>query len=241
MIKNQVNPLSLLGKIFKKSNFIGTTGSTSTTETILKTLKLKTGYLNHWYFINSNKKKFNLIKVKSASTSNFSTNLNKVYHIKKISKIKELKKVLLKNINKDLNFFQKRYFDHPIYQYEFYGIFKNNIIKSFFVTRICSFKKCNAIRIVDFSGNLNDFKSLKNDLILLLETKNAEYIDLYEYGTSINKKHFPFKLNKFDKNIIIPNYYEPFVKKNVKINFAISQNLKKLQITKGDCDQDRPS
>ena len=239
VLKNQTNPLSFLGKIFKKNKFIGTTGNTSTTETILKNLRFKTGNLNHWYFINTNKKKFNLIKFKQLS--NLSNNLSKNSFIKKIVQPNELKKILLKNTNKNFLFFKNRYFNHPIYKYEFYGIYKNKIIKSFFVTRICKYKKSFAIRIIDFYGNINNFENLDNELIKLLELKKAEYIDLYEYGTSINKKKFPFKLNKYNKNTIIPNHYEPFVKKNIKIKFAITENIKKNPIFKGDCDQDRPS
>ena len=48
---------------------------------------------------------------------------------------------------------------------------------------------------------------------------------------------------KFDKNIIISNHFEPFVKKNIMINFAILKKKKssKLYLFKGDCDQERPN
>ena len=238
-IKNSSNSLSLLSRIFKKSNMIGTTGNSQKTGVILKKLGFKTGYLNHWYFINSNKRKFNLVKSKISFKNRSKKNID--YHIKKISQLKKLNEVIIKNSNKDFIFFINRYFKHPIYKYEFYGIFHDKKLKSFFVTRICSFKKNYAIRIVDYMGNLNNFYNLHAELIKLLESKNAEYIDFYEYGASINRKNFPFKLNNFKKEIIVPNYYEPFVKKNIKIRFAYMENLRKLKIFKGDCDQDRPS
>ena len=48
--------------------------------------------------------------------------------------------------------------------------------------------------------------------------------------------------NSFKNETIIPNYFEPFVKKNINLGWAIKTN--KVKITpmfKGDCDQDRPS
>ena len=47
--------------------------------------------------------------------------------------------------------------------------------------------------------------------------------------------------NFFDNKEIIPNYYEPFVKKNIELRFAIKSNDSVFSILfKGDCDQDRP-
>ena len=46
---------------------------------------------------------------------------------------------------------------------------------------------------------------------------------------------------KFKKNIIIPNYFEPFKRENIKLRYAIWPDKKTLPIFKGDCDQDRPN
>ena len=191
-LKNFANPLSLLSKIFQKNYIIGTTGNTPKTEIILKKLGLKTGYLNHWYFINSNKKKFNLVKDKIFKRNRKTKNID--FYIKKIIQLKKLKDVITKKSNKDFIFFINRYSKHPIYKYEFYGIFRNNKLKSFFVTRICKFKKNCAIRIVDYMGNFNNFKNLHSELIRLLETKNAEYIFCFPLLTFL--KQF-FQLYQF--------------------------------------------
>ena len=44
-------------------------------------------------------------------------------------------------------------------------------------------------------------------------------------------------------DIIIPNYFEPFLKKNIKIYFFIDRSLEdsRIIIFKGDGDQDRPN
>ena len=51
-----------------------------------------------------------------------------------------------------------------------------------------------------------------------------------------------FKLLNYNQNDIVPNYFEPFVKKNINLLFAYKtpQN-KKIRIFKGDGDQDRPN
>ena len=48
-------------------------------------------------------------------------------------------------------------------------------------------------------------------------------------------------LNKFKKDIVIPNYFEPFKRENIKLRYAIWPGKKILPIFKGDCDQDRPN
>ena len=243
IIKNLCSSLLLLSKtIKKKHHYIGTTGNTINTELILNNIGFETGYLNHWYFTNPAIKKFNLIKIKSSKKIN---NKKKITHnyIKKITRLNDIKKISINNDNnKNYFFFKKRYLEHPIYKYQFFGIYNKGTIKSFFVARICSHKNNDAIRIVDFCGNIKHFYKLNVQLSKLLEQHSAEYIDFYEYGSSIDNKKFPFKLNGYNKEIIIPDYFEPFVKKNIKIRYAFNNNTKnKIIIYKGDCDQDRPS
>ena len=50
------------------------------------------------------------------------------------------------------------------------------------------------------------------------------------------------KVNCDEGDIVIPNYFEPFVQKNIAINyFTDSQALENLRIYKADGDQDRPN
>ena len=79
-------------------------------------------------------------------------------------------------------------------------------------------------------------------LDLLVEEK-AEYLDFMQYG--IQKKYFieaGFSLLNNTQDVIIPNYFEPLVKKNIPLLF--SHNLYKktnFRLFKGDGDQDRPN
>ena len=53
----------------------------------------------------------------------------------------------------------------------------------------------------------------------------------------MNKQGFLLK----NKDELVPNYFEPFVKKNIKLGIAIIKNYykNKLIIVKGDGDQER--
>ena len=52
-----------------------------------------------------------------------------------------------------------------------------------------------------------------------------------------------FKIKKNNSKIIIPNYFEPFLRQNININYAIKKiSLRDNQfLFKGDCDQERPN
>ena len=77
----------------------------------------------------------------------------------------------------------------------------------------------------------------------LLVELGAEYVYFYEYGID---ESIMFKSgleeNKFDDQIIVPNYFEPFEKRNIKLSWALKSNSSTvIPIFKGDGDQDRPS
>ena len=52
-----------------------------------------------------------------------------------------------------------------------------------------------------------------------------------------------FKIKSDNSKKIIPNYFEPFIRENIIINFAYKSkfNRKNFFLFKGDCDQERPN
>ena len=117
-------------------------------------------------------------------------------------------------------------------------------MKFFFVCRNIYLKKYNAnvTRIVDFYGNLPKNLSFKNEILSFIIRNKIEYIDFLIFGISdslIHKQGFILKR----KNEIVPNYFEPFLKKNIKLGIAIIKNFykDKLIIVKADSDQERKS
>jgi hypothetical protein len=146
---------------------------------------------------------------------------------------------------KDWNYFNKRYFLHPIFKYETYGIILNNEIISILILRKVNFNSSSVLRIVDYYGDETPFGYLKNFFKDLLFKSQAEYVDLYCYGMSeeVIKSSGFVEVPDDSDDIIIPNYFEPFLKKNIKIYFFIDRPLEDSRIFffKADGDQDRPN
>ena len=75
-----------------------------------------------------------------------------------------------------------------------------------------------------------------------MRTEKAEYVDFVQYG--IDKKYFlnsGFKLLDLNINVIVPNYFEPLIQKNIPLLFSYKTNNNNIRIFKGDGDQDRPN
>ena len=75
-----------------------------------------------------------------------------------------------------------------------------------------------------------------------MHEKNHEYIDFLCSGLS-STMMLRAGFIKVNDDVVIPNYFEPFVKKNIFINFFTESSLdeENLRIFKADGDQDRPS
>ena len=141
---------------------------------------------------------------------------------------------------KSKGYIYKRYFKHPIYSYRFFYIKnKKTNLRSLLIIRKLKFKKSEIIRFVDFIGDINDFILVRNITNNLFKKENIEYVDFYAARLpNIIKKIIQFRTIKSNDKTIIPDYFEPFIKKNVKIFYESSNN--KMILFKADADQDRP-
>lgn len=235
--------LSLLNYIITKLkySFIGTLGCSEGTLQILKALGFKTGKLKHLACVNPRVSKFSLC------------NFTKKNKKKIIYKSKYRLRVLYKkNISiffndiqeinsKDKQYFIKRYCEHPIYKYDFLGFWKLKKPYGFFVGRQINCGNSFSYKLVDYHGKKIDLKDIFYLLNNCNKTFKYEFYDLYNFS----KKNFFKNSNNFNvkKNIIAPNFFKPFVFKNIKIRFAYhSKDVGYLPFfVRGDCDQDRPN
>ena len=147
----------------------------------------------------------------------------------------------LKNYNfyKSPEYFNKRYFKHPYYKYHI--LVKSKNTNSILVYRIVKENGENCIRIIDFLGDEKGFNELANYLVEKMFQEKHEYIDIYEIGLEDSTlKNMGFIERTEDDINIIPNYFEPFVQKNIEI-YYMSNCKDKFRMFKGDGDQDRPS
>ena len=137
-----------------------------------------------------------------------------------------------------------RFLEHPVYSYDVYAFFKEDEILGLGVVRPIQINDVVVLRFVDFIGPNNIFPLLDGFVLDLLKKHQAEYLDIYSYGVPsslIQKAGFINRKNT--KDLIIPNYFEPFKQKNIDINIAFkcSKSHPSVRLFKGDGDYDRPS
>ncbi len=142
---------------------------------------------------------------------------------------------------KDNWYVNKRYFCHPYYKYNIFGLAdQTGKVGALMMARILECNDSKVFRIVDYIGDHKLFAGLAKQFANLLKRKDFEYIDFYTYGfdeESIFKAGF--KLRTDDDPNVIPNYFEPFLQKNVDIwaHYKLDGTL----FFKADGDQDRPN
>jgi len=134
-------------------------------------------------------------------------------------------------------YFQKKYDDHPIYSYTCVHDASNELT---LVYRIVEIPEGKVMRIIDCAGNLQALPGVTVALMERAREVGADYIDMLAYWADEQ----PILQAGFKpvSDEIIPNYFEPFVQKNVTIECAVKgRNMANLVVMKGDGDQDRPS
>ena len=203
-------------------------------------LGFKTDHVKQYYIRNNFIKK-NEIAIFKDNKILKTTKKNLVFNLKLVDK-----KYLLKNKNiinkldrnKDFSYLKKRFIDHPIYEYNFFSIIKNNKIFSILVARSIGAKKSKCLRVVDII-NLHSSLNLKSQILEYIKENNFEYIDFVYFGAH-NKilKNIGFK--ETNKSMVVPNYFEPFIKKEMNIPIAYLSN-NSFEVFKADSDLDRPS
>ncbi|MFZ2410901.1 MAG: hypothetical protein WAW23_04965 [Candidatus Methanoperedens sp.] len=145
---------------------------------------------------------------------------------------------------KTVLYFINRYLRHPVYHYDIFAIYEHSQLKALLVTRRCYAENRKAIRVIDFIGEEDQIKNIADLLFRQIEDTGAEYADFINFG--IDEQVFidaGFKKVAYDDEAeIVPNYYEPFIRKNVLLRFACEKMQKnKMWLFKGDSDQDRPN
>tara|TARA_B100000315_G_scaffold258763_1_gene312024 strand:- start:2475 stop:3524 length:1050 start_codon:yes stop_codon:yes gene_type:complete len=218
---------------------------------IYKSLGYKIGTVNHYYIVNQNMRSFDLI---GNFDGEFYSNASSAKKTKKFLKYSgsDLKTFNSTSNNglfshqvpsKSISYLYERYINHPIYHYDIYAIYKNEDLQCFFVIRESCFKSAKALRIVDLVGRANGLDGTIDLFQNMLLDYDAEYIDFYNLGLS-NKllSSAGFIKRSKSSNVIIPNYFEQFEKRNVELIYAFKSDSKlPYSIFKGDCDQDRPN
>lgn len=228
---------------------VGCMGNNIQSEKLFKLCGFKTGFLNQYYIINSAIKKFNILKI---NKNNF--NLLKKKNSKKINfnnkvKLIEINKKNFYYLNnfkcndKNEKYILNKYIKNKYYKYKVFAIMNSNEVINILVVRICSYSKFKVARVIDFLGSFENFYKVIDLLDENIKKWNVEYIDFCTSKKLKVYKNSLFKINNFNKDIILPNYFEPFVQKNHKIRYGIlsRKNFNRYYFFKGDGDSERPN
>lgn len=205
-------------------------------------LKRFTAKMNHYYILN----KMSTYKIANIQHYPNHIRTQKRYNIIRFNNINEINnrfaydKYIDYTPYKDEWYINHRFFNHPIYEYEIYGIEKDEIVDAIFVLRRQKYEDRSVIRFVDYIGNKELISGIGWFLMDQLKNDYCEYIDFYNYGIdeSLIEQAGFVKLEENDSNII-PNYFYPFVQKNIDI--WVDSFYKDSIFTKADADQDRPN
>ncbi len=226
--------LVYLLKKFPDSAYI-TLGLSQYSQQIYDALHFDFGLMEHYYVASNRIKKFNIA---NAPVVNSVVSENKEYLLREINSVPEgFKSSYFPKKNKQ--YIYNRYVKHPFYRYTLLGVFHNDSLISIWITRLVDVNGNRCIRLVDIIGDIGTVVGIEGNIQAYLRTYSAEFIDCYCHG--IDKSVFKaIGFRVVNGNTIIPNYFEPFERKNIEIYYA-AYSFKPVVLFKGDCDQDRPN
>lgn len=210
---------------------------------VKKFLSHHTSKMNHFFILNNEFDSYKIAEInKKINLFDRNHNYNsKIYLVDNVEELIATKIFNKKYSNlpyKSLEFFLKRYLLHPIYKYKIFLIKVNSTNSSILVCREVIQSNRKVLRIIDLIGDYKILPKLGNNLLYLIKKNNYEYLDLL-CNLPISLFEGSLFINKNNTDAIIPNYFEPFIKKNVEIFYESSS--KDIYLFRGDADGDRPN
>jgi hypothetical protein len=231
-----VSLLKTLEKTFMP-NSVGVLGINSDVKKIYEILGFKTGVMNHYYIANPKCEKF-YIAENMQMKYDFQNGSSTFHEIRDISQIKELGNSYYPHKSK--KYIENRYFKHPFYKYLFWGVYNKEELVAVFVMRQQKTNESQCLRIIDMIGNYKEINLKGSEFLSVMMQFEAEYIDCLNFGIP-ETSFLNWGFTKKEDNTLIPNLFEPFLKKNADLQFAYKTDYSEYVIFKGDGDQDRPN
>ena len=137
-------------------------------------------------------------------------------------------------------YFRRRYARHPVYTYIVLAVLNAGAAVGLLAARIAEHGGRRALRIVDFLGAPEVLARTGPTVQALLEEFDAEYADVYNAGLDaevfVRAGFSPVDPEGPD---VVPDHFEPFERRNVRLWFSLKGP--QAVLFKGDGDQDRPS
>lgn len=212
---------------------------------IYRRMNIKTGVMNQWYRLKK-QKSYAIAKIVDDSIPEFQNaktlNLSFYKTMKELEEDFDFSRAVCKEMvpYKSPSYIERRYFAHPSYEYKVFGV-KNGeeTATAIIVLRVQEYNGLRALRFIDCIGDIRQISFITREIDRLLDEVNAEYIDMYEAGVPepVLKEAGWTRLDETQN--IIPNYFSPYVQRNISIHYCTTDE--KIILFRGDGDQDRPN
>lgn len=211
---------------------------------IYKHWGFSTGTIKQYYLLNDSMPDYKLLSnATKESIEHISQNAS-INEIDKNEYIKICETNEIKfNIYKSINYYINRFFNHPIYKYKAYAVTKDTKTNFVIFARECSDGNNKCLRICDFAGDIKSVGCIYKQFQDLLNEKNYEYIDFVNVGNYESSIKIMGFRDMDDSNIVVPNYFEPFLLETIKLDYAYRTVVddSSCEFVKADADQDRPN
>lgn len=146
---------------------------------------------------------------------------------------------------KSWTYLQNRYLAHPHYDYSLCGIFVAGVLQALLVWRRVEAGGRALLRIVDLIGPPESLALVPGALREAVRKAGADYIDLMHHGVDPQVLRLAGFVSPSDHpELILPNFFAPFVAKNTVIKLAYRDFFdpdRELTLFRADSDQDRPN
>lgn len=140
-------------------------------------------------------------------------------------------------------YFSNRFLVHPFYKYRVFQVIGSTHAPALLATRIAEHEGVRVLRIVDFSGDPKAIAAFGSAVYDLMVEEGVEYADFWQQG--LPDEYFAaagFALHDSESEVVLPNYFEPFLRRNGRMLFALKSTTGlPAVICRADGDQDRPN
>lgn len=141
---------------------------------------------------------------------------------------------------------RERYLEHPWYEYQARAVQADGAIRALVIWRRVEMPLGAILRIVDVIGEAEVLGRCGAALRAEIEQAGGEYMDLMHLGVDVEPLRAAGFVSVADwQELILPNYFAPFVHRNVRIELAyrFGGELagRRVRLFRADSDQDRPN
>ena|SRR2546422_6141436 len=223
---------------------IGAIGLNPATRPIYQALGYRVGELQHYVLPNSLVRRFALATLTPASLRADGTAPLTAISLSDEEAFEQLAEFPGSTTGiprKTPRYFYARYAAHPLYVYRVVALADGEAIVGLVAARIADHAGRKAVRVVDFLGQPRLIARIGGAVQSFIQAHDAEYADVYNVG--IEPATFEcagFRRVDPDGPDVVPDHFEPFERRNVRLWFSIKTAAEPL-LFKGDADRDRPN